>query len=202
MTKIFKIVTFTFIIFPIIFGYLNYNHNFRIQKSSLYDVYGISNVKKYLFSFIEKNNHIPDANNWCNLIIEDDRRQRETMQIEDERRQRETFQDDRLPDIECLYALNNNLSNMSMNNISEYVVLVFEADGAFNQSGGEDLFLKKRKRDQYYVSKKELFSYIIFADGTIAKYRFSDDSISICSKISDDFSEYSKESKYLPLRWK
>jgi hypothetical protein len=63
------------------------------------------------------------------------------------------------------------------------VVLLFEADGIWNLNGTADLLNTKRKEPGY--------SYVLFVDGTIGRYRFSGGLV---------LESQSAKNEYLPLR--
>ena len=102
---------------------------------------------------------------------------------------------------ESNFAFNNNIAGININNLPDNMVVVFEADGNFNLSGGKELVFEKRAKDRLFLREKDVFIYIYFRDGTVAKYRMSDNAISIYDFRDDLFHGYTNASPYIPLQW-
>jgi hypothetical protein len=141
--------------------------------------------------YARENGHMPDANSWCYLLIDRDDRARFNFKIP------------QIKDVECNFAFNKNLSNLSTDNLDSNIVLLFESDGDLNLSGGPELISKERTKDKYFLFKRQRFIYILFVDGTIAKYRLHDGAISKYVPDENKFTQYYKmgETPYSPLRW-
>ncbi len=75
---------------------------------------------------IDHNDQLPDANKWCDLLIEN---------IEDLTKEDTTFRCPNDKTGPCSYALNPNCKSNSPSD----VVLLFESRGGWNQSGGPEL---------------------------------------------------------------
>lgn len=211
-----KIFCFIFAILLIIFAIgLFKTHNVdlgRLRDAIKFSgLSSIREIRKTFSQYYKANNQLPRSSNWCNALIE--------YYEENGRPKTHIFQIPQLPDNECHFAFNRNLSLLLKEDLPGNLVLVFEADGALNLSGGSELLEQERAKDKYF-SKTERYIYILFVDGTIAKYRLSDGSIALAKedlyKTSNDssfyytyeekkvFSKYHKkgETPYSPLRWK
>ena len=100
------------------------------------------------------------------------------------------------------YAFNRNLSNIPIDQAKGNTILIFEADGKLNLSGGPELMSKEREKDSYF-KKKERFVYVCYVDGTVARYRLFDGSVAFYNREKEEFSEYKGKGQtpYSPLRW-
>lgn len=184
-----------------------------LLKAKLRNSYAISGLDKIvvigdsLIKYSNQNGSLPDANNWCDLLIGfDSEINKEFFHITGQRSQ-----------IKCTFAFNKDLTNLSLDNINGNVVLLFEADGKLNLSGGPELLDKGRHKDRYFSLKKQIFVYVMFIDGTVAKYRLHDGAVSLFlfkpvkneppsywAYHVNDFSNWYKKGQtpYSPLRWK
>lgn len=151
--------------------------------------------------YFEKNDYLPDANNWCYSLVKND------SEIDEY-----DFRIGQLPKIECNFAFNKDISNLSKVNLSENVVLIFEANGELNLSGSSGLIGIERAKDKYFRFKKQRFIYVLFIDGTIVKYRLHDGAVALYNPEKDktvyldkdEFTDYFEKGQtpYSPLRWK
>jgi hypothetical protein len=100
-------------------------------------------------------------------------------------------------------AYNENLSGMDYNSIPGETVLIFEAEGPWNLSGGPELLKPKRLKRKYIGLFKETLDTVLiaFVDGSVAKYRFTDKAIAVYDPNTEQFAPFTTNSKYLPLRW-
>lgn len=100
------------------------------------------------------------------------------------------------------FAFNRNLSNLSKDETKGEAVMVFEAEGQANLSGGAELIIGDRPKDKYF-KKKDRFIYIAYVDGTIARYRLRDKAVALYDGEKEEFSGFYKsgETPYSPLRW-
>lgn len=120
------------------------------------------------------NGHLPTSDLWCDLLMKDD----PTLGIY-------AFQYRDFAHGECSVAFNENLGGLPIADVPGNVVLLFEANGDWNLSGEEELLSSKEKEPGY--------SFVLFMDGTIGKYKFSKGII---------LDRKSDKSMYVPLRWK
>jgi len=183
-----------------------------LLKAKLRNSYAIKGLDKIiiignsLIKYDDQNGYLPDANRWCDLLIEFDLEiNRDFFNIIGQN-----------SEIKCSFAFNKNLSNLSLDDIDGNVVLLFEADGNLNLAGGPELLNKDRHKDRFFLLKRQRFIYILFVDGTVAKYRLRDGAVSLFlykPKKNEppsywahvnDFSDWYKKGQtpYSPLRWK
>lgn len=118
----------------------------------------ITNVQQIGISLIryakDHNDYLPDANQWCDLLIEYYKELPEDIFKYDPVKYR--FKYDPSKEGICNYAFNRNLSGAQIDNMSYNTVLVFESEGKWNLSGTEELFKKTpRKRQYVYVYTKD-----------------------------------------------
>ena len=110
-------------------------------------------------------------------------------------------------------AYNAYLSGKAYDSIPRETVLLFEAEGPWNNSGGSELLKPKRLKDKYLgIFDVQLDTALIaFMDGTVAKYRFSDGAIAIYDPNTrwlsgeagiEQFAAFTTKNKYVPLHWK
>ncbi len=184
--------------------------NQRLKRAIEYNgLTSIMKIRKTFSLYCEHNNQLPKSFNWCDRLIE--------YYKEEGLVKKFLFRIAQLGH-EYHFAFNENLSLLAKEDLPGYLVLVFEADGEFNLSGGQELFGKERAKDKYF-SVENRYIYILFLDGTIAKYRLCDGAIALAKKmvyeVSDysgfcyayeeekAFSEYYKkgETQYSPLKW-
>ncbi len=162
-----------------------------ISQNMLFQIRDIGNsINQYL----KKYNHMPDAFWWCDSLINEP----------DIGVSKHDFHIGQFPDIECDFAYNKNLDKLPRGDIAGNVVLLFEADGDLNLSGGPELISKERTKDKYFLFKRQIFIYVLFVDGTIVKYRLHDGAISKYDPEKNEFTPYLKKGQtpYSPLRWK
>ncbi len=122
------------------------------------------------------------------------------------------------------FAFNKNISEMNINNIPDNVILLFEAEGPLNLSGGEELLSMNIEKDKYFrdknapranrnlfsvdfgafmkncvqlftqVSKLDNYRYIFFVDGKVGKYYFYNQQVEIADSKTGVIT-------YRQLRW-
>lgn len=134
--------------------------------------------------------YLPVANHWSDLLLASN-----SALI------REYFSSSYTGNIQSTVAFNKHLDGILFSEISQYTILLFEADGEWNLNGDKNLFSISREKDKYFSSEDKIFIYIYFADQSLAKYRLSDGAIATRVPGTDVFTEYTKDSPYLPLRW-
>ena len=156
----------------------------------------IKNFGNLINEYAEQNGHMPDADHWCDSLV--DHPLAGSLRVV-----KNSFNIAGDPDIECNFAFNKNLSNLSIDGLSRNVVVLFEADGELNLSGGPELINTKRVKDQYFWPWKKKFIYVFFIDNTIVKYRLHDDAVALYDPDKDEFTDWLKEGQttYVPLRW-
>jgi hypothetical protein len=102
----------------------------------------------------DHNDYLPDANQWCDLLIEYHRQLPKDRFKYDPEKYR--FKYDSSKEGVCNYAFNRSLSGLRLDNIPYKTVLVFESKGKWNLSGTEELFRKTPKKRQYvYIYTKD-----------------------------------------------
>ena len=142
----------------------------------------VSNLRLLGKSFIgyakNNNGYLPDANQWCDLLMRYDK----TLTGQN-------FKHPLIKEWECNIAFNKNLNCLKLSEIPKDTVLLFEADGGWNLSGDKELFEKSRKEQTDYY-----FCYVLLADGNIESYRFEEGGYKT-------FDSKGVES-IKPLRWK
>lgn len=169
----------------------------------------IMKISKTFSLYYEHNNQLPESFNWCDRLME---------YYEEEGLVKKYLFNIAQLGYEYHFAFNKNLSLLSKEDLPSNLVLVFEADGEFNLSGGPELLEKERAKDKYF-SVENRYIYILFLDGTIAKYRLQDGAIALAKKVVYEVSDYSNfgytykeekafseyyrkgETPYGPLRW-
>jgi len=194
---------------PKLFGGIN-----TLRTKRAIELGGLSSIMKISKAFsryYEQNDQLPQRYEWCDSII---------WYFEEENLvRRYYFNIPQLGTTEYHFAFNKNLSLLPKKGLPGNLVLVFEADGEFNLSGGPELLKKEHAKDKYF-SAESRYVYILFLDGTVAKYRMHDEAISLAKKMVYEmfdysdfgytyeeekaFSEYHKkgETPYSPLKWK
>jgi hypothetical protein len=157
----------------------------------------IKNFGNFINEYAKQNGHMPDADHWCDSLVGH-------PLVGGLRVVKNRFNIAGDPDIECNFAFNKNLSNLSIDDLSGNVVMLFEADGNLNLSGGPDLINTKRVKDQYFWPWEEKFIYVYFIDNTIVKYRLHDEAVALYDPGKDEFTDWFKQDQthYSPLRWK
>lgn len=132
-------------------------------------------IKKAITVYADKNQgRLPDANRWCDSLMEYDKDLT-----------KETFKIIASDQFECGIAFNKNLSGLKLLDIPGNVVLLFEAKGRWNLTGSNDLLSMTNKDRRWIIS-------ILFADGSLGKYFFN-------QKVTGC---YSNDYVYYPLHWK
>ena len=102
----------------------------------------------------DHNDYLPDANQWCDLLIEYHKKLPEDRFQYDPEKQK--FKYDFSKEGVCNYAFNRNLSGLRLDNVPYNTVLIFESKGNWNLSGTEELFKKTpRKRQYVYIYTKD-----------------------------------------------
>lgn len=155
--------------------------------------------------FSHTNCLLPTSHNWQNVFS---RHQKKELY------QNKPFQIVQVNSIESNFAFNSSISNKPIDSLDFNTVLLFEADGPENLSGRMKLLENPTLKDRIIKSKKVIFRYITFVDGTIAKYRLHDGSVSLFKPDDDfdyssmyDYEEYFTEyyppgqTPYSPLKW-
>lgn len=153
----------------------------------------IREVGNSINQYSKKYNHMPEAFWWCDLLIDDP-----NVGIS-----KHDFHVGQLPLIECNFAFNKKLSSLPVDGLPGNVVVLFEADGELNLSGGPELISRERTKDKYFMFKRQRFIYVLFIDGTIAKYRLYDGAVALYDPDKNEFTDYHKKGQtpYSPLRW-
>jgi hypothetical protein len=112
-------------------------------------------IGKFLIQYAkDHSDELPDANHWCDFLIEYHKRFPKDRFRYDPTKYR--FKYDSSKEGVCNYAFNKNLSDVRLNDILYNAVLVFESKGEWNLSGTEELFRKTAPKRQYvYVYTKD-----------------------------------------------
>jgi Ca2+/Na+ antiporter len=98
--------------------------------------------------------YLPDANQWCDLLIEYYKKLPKDRFKYDPVKYRFKYDSSKVGI--CNYAFNRNLIGVRIDNMSYNTVLVFESEGKWNLSGTEELLKKTPKKRQYvYVYTKD-----------------------------------------------
>lgn len=102
----------------------------------------------------DHNDYLPDANQWCDLLIEYHQKlPKDRFQYDPEKHK---FKYDSSKEGVCNYALNRNLSGLRLDDVPYNTVLIFESKGNWNLRGTEELFKKTpRKRQYVYIYTKD-----------------------------------------------
>jgi hypothetical protein len=125
--------------------------------------------------YVENNDgYLPDANQWCDSLRKSDRSLSKYY-----------FERPLIDGYECNFAFNINLSSMRLADVPDNVVLLFEADGQWNLTGGPEL-LKQRN---------DLDVYLLLANGTICRCDFGSAGTCVCDYKS-------KKTKEISISWK
>ena len=191
-------------------GTVDFN-NWRTQRAiELNGLVSLMKISKAFNQYCEQNDHLPKSFNWCDKLME--------YYEEEGLTKKYLFNIPQLGTTEYHFAFNNNLSLLSRKDLPSNLVLVFEADGKFNLSGGAEL-LKRNYAKNRYFSVENKYIYVLFLDGTIAKYRLHDGAIAIAKEGVYEASDYSNfcytyeeensflsyykkgETPYSPLNW-
>jgi hypothetical protein len=100
------------------------------------------------------NGYLPDANQWCDLLIEYlQKLPKDHLEYDPVRYK---FKYDSSKEGVCNYAFNRNVSGSQLGDVPYNTVLVFESKGNWNLSGTEELFKKTTRKRQYvYIYTKD-----------------------------------------------
>jgi hypothetical protein len=144
-----------------------------------------------VIKFAEDTGCMPTKDRWCNDAIEHTGITEGPVKLEGSPRPKWDL------------AYNACLSGREYAEIAREAVLLFEADGPWNYSGGPELLKPKRLKDRFLgIVPIELdFTLVAIVDGTVGRYRFSDGAIAVYDAESREFAPFTTESKYVPLRW-
>ena len=146
--------------------------------------FGEDNRVKYNFKMLGKSiekyandNYglLPETENWCNKLI-----------TYDGSLSKDAFRGRYNEDGDCQVAFNENISRLRFADIPGNTVLLFEASGDWNLSGGKQSLGLNQKTD---------FAFLLFVDGTIGRYQLSSGEITLFDSNID-------KTKYIPLKWK
>lgn len=114
------------------------------------------------------NDKLPLSENWCNALIENS----ENITIEN-------FRHPQAENVgqkgECHFAFNTKLSNISINEISDDTILIFEADGPWNLAGTSELIKNHAGVDRRCIS-------VYYMNGKIRSYWFYENGIRFIDK--------------------
>ena len=137
----------------------------RDKKKKLFSgLYNLELLGEELFKYTKGHDgYLPDANNWCDVLMSFN----ENITKENFKHpqaEKGLFKDAFDLKGECHFAFNRNLSGMKLSEIPDDVVLLFEADGAWNLNGTSKL-LKTRYREKGYIA-------MLFVDQSIGNYWF------------------------------
>ena len=114
----------------------------------------IMKIGKTFSQYYEHNNQLPQNSVWCNKLME--------YYMEEGLVKKYLFNIPQLTQvgpIEYHFAFNKNLSLSSKKDLPGNLVLVFEADGEFNLSGGPELLKKKYAKDSFFLSRIFIFIF-------------------------------------------
>jgi uncharacterized membrane protein YgdD (TMEM256/DUF423 family) len=160
-------------------------------------------IRREIMEYVEINGRLPDANSWCDPLCSHEKNAPEA----NARMFHKFF---------SRFAFNENLSEKSVDQLNDNILLIIEAEGSLNNFGGAELLTQPLPRYEYYLFPQQKFKYFMFVDGTIAKYRQRDGAISkfegnpdnfdlsSISKDVDSFGPFTKKGSnpYSTLRWK
>jgi hypothetical protein len=194
-------------------------NNYRSRRAITYNrLIEIRELSYLINDYLQKNQRMPKANDWFESL----ERRTNALYVFPTIHHGPPYVFPPVDEPQCDFAFNKNLSESTSDCLDGTLVLLFEADfeGYFvaddenNLSGGSELFAKKRVKDKYFLFKRQRFIYILFVDGTIAKYRLYDGALSLYEPEKDQaafynydnepFTDYFKKGQtpYSPLRWK
>ena len=153
----------------------------------------IKEVGKAVNQYAHQYNRMPEADWWSHSLVDDP-----NIEIAGHE-----FNIGQYRDIECTFAFNRNLDRLPLDQIEGNVVLLFEADGELDLSGGLELIHKERAKDKYFIFKRQKYIYILFVDGAIVKYRIRDGAVALYDPEKPSFTNYIEKGRteYSPLRW-
>ena len=174
-------------LFKFYINQLSRYYNYQSANNSCF--HSINIIGNSLLTYLKKSEFtIPPAVNWSDLLLQNNKNITEDI-----------FWG--TGNAKSAFAFNANIANMKINKLPDNTVVIFEADGDFNLSGGKELLLDKRAKDKYFLRKKDIFIYIYFVDSTIGRYRIADSAISLYDPDSDKFRSYTTDSPYASPVW-
>lgn len=156
----------------------------RRRAKKMKEVSPYYNLKKLgdaLIQYAEDNSgYLPSAENWCDSLLK-----------ENPKLTRENFKHPQADYLglrgDCQFAFNKKLSGMKLSDISDDVVLIFEADGDWNLNGTDELF-KKRYDVEGCIA-------LLYINGTKRDYWFYKQAVRTVDKSG-------KHLYYIKPRWK
>jgi hypothetical protein len=178
-------------LFLIVFHQLEHDKFRTLNGMRIVSLLSLETISKHIKVYIEDNNSLPDANSWCNVI----KPEGVTINLYKE------------------YAFNRNLSGLSLDKLNGNEVLLIETNsGSINNFGGDEILNQELESDKFCMFSSQKITYILFVDGTIARYRKNDGAISlykgeviqpIVFRWHEAFGPYIKKGKtqYSPLIW-
>jgi hypothetical protein len=131
----------------------------------------------------EHDGYLPDADRWCDLLIE-----------HDPNLSKSNFKHPRIEYGACNFAFNKNLSGRRLGKIPGNVVLLFEADGAWNLEGAAELLKvshNKLNSADFEGARNSSARDVLLVNGTIKTY---------CVENAGVRGAWRKDI-YYPLRW-
>lgn len=127
------LVTFVVIVLLIATGVVTVLHSVLTEKFRYENIRGVATALEY---YAEDRGEFPDIDKWCDILInEADCSPKSFQSVLNPK------------EGVCGYALNSNLKDIKLSELDKNIVLVFEAEGPWNLSGGPELtngFKKKR----------------------------------------------------------
>lgn len=176
---------------------LRYSERGRLIR---YELATCRYVGSGIYRYADINNgYLPDANSWCQSLIDIG----QTSSWDEYSYTQYSF-NTYSQKVKSSFAFNKNVSRLPLKEIAGNVVLIFEADGDLNLSGGEELVNIKRDKDNFIIGPMR-FMYVMFIDGTAAKYRLRDGAVALYDpNTNNEFGRYKKKgvTPYSPLKWK
>jgi hypothetical protein len=165
------------------------------EKSRLAD---LKLIRREMMEYISINERLPDANSWCDPLFSHEKNPRMFHELLSH------------------FAYNENLSETPVEQLNGNILLIIEAEDSVNNFGGTELLTQPLTRYEYYLFPWQKYKYIMFVDGTIAKYRKRDGALSKFEGNPDKFgySSYDEDinsfgpfikkgsNSYSTLRWK
>ncbi|MHC4574239.1 MAG: hypothetical protein ACYS76_08930 [Planctomycetota bacterium] len=175
--------------------YLVTNECYRMRRAiSCNMLIQIKEVGKAVNQYAHQYDRMPEADWWSHSLINDP-----NIEIDEHE-----FNIGQYREIACTFAFNRNLDRLSLDRTKGNVVLLFEADGELDLSGGPELIHQERAKDKYFIFKRQKYIYILFVDGTIVKYRIHDGAVALYDPEKDEFTNYIEigQTECSPLGWK
>ena len=166
--------------------FLDHNHYCRTRRGMEHNSrYFIGEVGREMLLYAERNKVFPDKDQWCDNMLH------ENQSLESR-----YFSSGDGQNKYCKMAFNEKLSNLKFDEASPGAILLIEATGPWNFSGGGDLINANRDRDQYY-SDRDKFVFLFFVDSKLAKYRLRDGAIAFYESGKNSFSKWYKKGESL-----